>query len=220
MHNGVVAHFNLIRREICAEISHDAIQLVKGTTDSEHFAALVFTYLEDQRGPRAWEESHPPEDVKASLERAISTVIAIQKQVVPKHGLTPEASSLNIAITDGIQLITIRFRNHAREHPPSLYFSTRAGISLNRKFPGHPDKEGDNGGVGPCGPAEGGLWAKYLLASRGHRCGMASMRGVLQCTGAAWTQWVGPCLSSWMGGTAAPGFPSIGAPTACVEGAM
>lgn len=82
------------------------------------------------------------------------------------------------------------------------------------------DKEGDNGGVGPCGPAEGGLWAKYLLASRGHRCGMASMRGVLQCTGAAWTQWVGPCLSSWVGGTAAPGFPSIGAPTACVEGAM
>lgn len=145
MHNGVVAHFNLIKRDVCAEISHEAFQLVKGTTDSEHLGALVFTNLEQQRGPLAWEESHSLEDVKAALEKAIATVINIQKRVVPQHGVKLEASSLNIAITDGIQLLTIRFRNHPTEHPPSLYFSTRAGISLNRKFPGHPDKEGDNG---------------------------------------------------------------------------
>ena len=145
MHNGVVAHFNLIKRELCAELSHDAFQLIKGTTDSEHLAALVFTYLEAQRGPEAWEVTHPLEEVKLALERAIATVFEIQKRVVPRHGVELEASSLNIAITDGSQLITIRFRNHETQHPPSLYFSTTAGVALNRKFPGHPDREGDNG---------------------------------------------------------------------------
>lgn len=145
MHNGVVAHFNLIKRELCAELSHNAFQLIKGTTDSEHLAALVFTYLEAGKGLDAWEVTHPIEDVKAALERAIATVLDIQTRVVPKHGVPLEASSLNIAITDGSQLLTIRFRNHPTQHPPSLYFSTTAGIELNRKFPGHPDREGDNG---------------------------------------------------------------------------
>lgn len=147
MHNGVVAHFNLIKRELCAELSHDAFQLIKGTTDSEHLAALVFTYLGAHKGPEAWEVTHPMEEVKAALERAITTVIDIQRKIVPKHGVSLEASSLNIAITDGSQLLTIRFRNHPTQHPPSLYFSTTAGVELNRKFPGHPDREGADNGV-------------------------------------------------------------------------
>ncbi|CAL1713493.1 unnamed protein product [Somion occarium] len=145
MHNGVVAHFSIIKREFCAELSHDAFQLIKGTTDSEHLAALIFTYLEATKGPEAWEATHPLDEVKDALERAISTVFEIQKKVVPKRGLPLEASSLNIAITDGTQLITIRFRNHPTQQPPSLYFSTTAGVTLNRKFPGHPDRDGDNG---------------------------------------------------------------------------
>lgn len=157
MHNGVVAHFNLIKREVCAEISHEAFQMVKGTTDSEHLAALVFTYLEETKGPKAWEESHPLEEVKAALEKAITTIIGIQHRVVPTKGITTiEASSLNVAITDGSQLLTIRFRNHATEHPPSLYFSTKAGVSLNRKYPGHPDREGDNGAQNLFEPQEHG----------------------------------------------------------------
>ncbi|KAH8077267.1 N-terminal nucleophile aminohydrolase [Cristinia sonorae] len=145
MHNGVVAHFNLIKRQVCAEISHEAFQLIRGTTDSEHLAALTFSYLEAAKGPLAWDVTHPLEDVKAALEKAISKIIELQKQVVPPLGIALEASSLNVAITDGTQLLAIRFRNHPTEHPPSLYFSTKAGIKLNRKFPGHPDREGDNG---------------------------------------------------------------------------
>ncbi len=143
MHNGVVTHFQRIKREIIKEISDEALELVKGTTDSEHLAALFFTYLEETKGSKAWEYSHPLQDVKAALEKAITTILGIQKRVLEPS--QPEASSLNIAITDGQQLLTMRFRNHATEHPPSLYFSTTAGVSLNRKFPGHPDKEGDNG---------------------------------------------------------------------------
>lgn len=35
--------------------------------------------------------------------------------------------------------MALRFRNHETEQPPSLYYSTTAGVYLNRKFPGHPD---------------------------------------------------------------------------------
>ncbi|GBE85231.1 N-terminal nucleophile aminohydrolase [Sparassis latifolia] len=137
MHNGVIAHFSTIKRQLIAEISDEALQLVRGTTDSEHLAALFFTYLEEKKGATAWGTSHTLEDVKHTLEKAISKVLEIQKQVVAQ----PDASSLNIAITDGTQLLCIRFRNHPTEHPPSLYFSTQAGVALNRKYPGHPDME-------------------------------------------------------------------------------
>ncbi|THH26907.1 hypothetical protein EUX98_g7282 [Antrodiella citrinella] len=145
MHNGVVAHFNLIKRQVCAEISHEAFQLVSGTTDSEHLAALIFTYLEAEKGPQAWEVSHSLDEIKAALENAITKIIQLQKQTVSLAGVPLEASSLNVAVTDGTQLLAIRFRNHPTEHPPSLYLSTKAGVKLNRKFPGHPDRDGDNG---------------------------------------------------------------------------
>ncbi|KAI0685011.1 N-terminal nucleophile aminohydrolase [Cytidiella melzeri] len=144
MHNGVVAHFTKIKRHVMNVTSHEAMQLVKGTTDSEHLGALFFTYLEEDKGAQSWESSHPLADVKLALEKAISKIIEIQKEVIPADKL--EASSLNLAVTDGEQLLTIRFRNHATQHPPSLYYSTKAGVTLNRKYPGHPDQQGkDNG---------------------------------------------------------------------------
>ncbi len=144
MHNGGVAHFNKIKRHVVNSISPEAMDLVKGTTDSEHVAALFFTYLEEDKGAQAWESAHPLKDVKLALEKAVAKIIEIQKEVVPPGTL--EASSLNIAITDGEQLLAIRFRNHATQHPPSLYYSTQAGVVLNRKFPGHPDKHDDDNG--------------------------------------------------------------------------
>ncbi|KAI0351452.1 N-terminal nucleophile aminohydrolase [Trametes cingulata] len=147
MHNGVVAHFDVIKRALALALSDEAHALVKGTTDSEMLAALFFTYLEERRGARVWEAPHPLEELKLCLEKAITTVFDLQKEAMAKVGKTPDASSLNIAITDGEQLLAIRFRNHATEHPPSLYMSTRAGVALNRKFPGHPDLEGVDNGV-------------------------------------------------------------------------
>ncbi|KAI0345660.1 N-terminal nucleophile aminohydrolase [Trametopsis cervina] len=144
MHNGVVSHFKEIKRHMVNSTSQEAINLVMGTTDSEHLGALLFTYLEEDKGAQSWDHSHPLQDVKAALEKAITKILEIQKQVVPANTIEP--CSLNIAITDGEQLLAIRFRNHATQHPPSLYYSTAAGVRLNRKFPGHPDQHGkDNG---------------------------------------------------------------------------
>jgi len=49
------------------------------------------------------------------------------------------ANSLNIGATDGEKMCAFRFRNHAVEQPPSLYYSTTAGVTMNRKYPDHPD---------------------------------------------------------------------------------
>ncbi|KAI0718244.1 N-terminal nucleophile aminohydrolase [Cerioporus squamosus] len=147
MHNGVVAHFDEIKRAMALELSDEAHVRVKGTTDSEMLAGLFFTYLEERRGEAVWEEQHPLEEMKECLERAVAKVLELQRVVLGRTGRTPDPSSLNIAITDGEQLLAIRFRNHETEHPPSLYLSTRAGVALNRKFPGHPDLEGVDNGV-------------------------------------------------------------------------
>jgi glutamine amidotransferase len=139
MHNNEVGYFASSRRELLAHMSEDAVQRIKGSTDSEHLAALFFTYLAGDQGAAAWDVAHPVEDLKAALEKAVATVIAVQKETLPKKGIEFDALSLNVAATDGTQLLAIRFSNHPIEHPPSLYFSTKAGVTLNRKCPGHPD---------------------------------------------------------------------------------
>jgi len=90
--------------------------------------------------PAEWEKHHTPRQLCDALARTISTIIAIQQEVL---SLEAKPNSLNIAITDGKSLIACRYRNHAMEQPPSLYYSTTAGITLNRQFPDQPD--GANG---------------------------------------------------------------------------
>jgi glutamine amidotransferase len=99
---------------------------------------LFFTHLAarvDVHGPAVFETAHPLADVKAALESAIAAVLRLQAAL----GAGAERNSLNICVTDGAQLLAVRFRNSATEHPPSLYYSTAAGATLNRRFPGHPD---------------------------------------------------------------------------------
>ncbi|CAE6539525.1 unnamed protein product [Rhizoctonia solani] len=133
MHNGSVANFSLIRRELCAKLSAKAYANVKGSTDSEHIAALYFTHLGDD-----WMAQYPLTKMKSALERAIADIIELQKKL-PAATAPFAASSLNLCTTDGEELLAFRFRNSEIEQPPSLYFSTTAGVTLNRKYPGHPN---------------------------------------------------------------------------------
>ncbi|KAJ7031821.1 N-terminal nucleophile aminohydrolase [Mycena alexandri] len=147
MHNGIVGGFTLVRRGMMNAMSADALKHIMGTTDSEHLAMLFFTYLArrvDVHGPQVFEVQHPLSDVKAALEEAITTVIRLQREALAEGGAGApafEPSSLNVAITDGSRLLAVRFRDHPTEHPPSLYLSTTAGATLNRKYPGHPDAD-------------------------------------------------------------------------------
>jgi glutamine amidotransferase len=133
MHNGSIANFNLIRRDLCSKLSPQAYANVKGSTDSEHLAALYFTHLGED-----WTAEYSLDEMKRALERAIADVIELQHRL-PDATTPLAASSLNLCTTDGLKLLAFRFRNSEIEQPPSLYYSTSAGVTLNRKYPGHPD---------------------------------------------------------------------------------
>lgn len=131
MHNGVVSNFMAIKRDIAALIDDDAYANVLGSTDSEHIAALYISYLTKGKGKDMWQWEHPAEDMAAALHKAVITIITMQKKVL---GAKAVPNSLNLAVTDGRRLVAYRFRNHKTEEPPSLYYSTKAGITLNRKY--------------------------------------------------------------------------------------
>ena len=135
-HNGFLPHYDSISRGMCNLIDEDAYKNIQGSTDSEHFAALYMTYLTQGRGRGSWEETYSTESMTLALLKTMVTVVSLQKG---KWGDEAAANSLNIAVTDGSVLVAMRFRNHATEQPPSLYYSDTAGITMNRKYPDHPD---------------------------------------------------------------------------------
>ena len=136
MHNGYISDFLAIRREMCMLMDDDAYGNISGSTDTEHFAALYMTYLVDGKGKAGWDIQYPTSRMAKALQRTVSTIIELQRE---KLGDTAQPSSLNVATTDGSKLVTFRFRNHEVDQPPSLYYSTVAGVTLNRKYPDHPD---------------------------------------------------------------------------------
>ena len=118
-------------------MSDAAFANVHGATDSEHMAALYMTYLTDGGSKHSFEKEYSGDAMTEAMHKTVETVIELQRSVVGDADRT--ANSLNLCATDGIKLIAYRFRNHATSQPPSLYWSTKAGTTLNRKYPDHPD---------------------------------------------------------------------------------
>lgn len=136
MHNGVVSDFTTIKRAVCQEMSNAAFSRINGGTDSEHIAALYMTYLSGGAGVSSFENENSVEEMAEAMHKAVATIIGFQTKML---GDKKQPNSLNLCATDGVNLIAYRFRNHATEQPPSLYYSTSAGTTLNRKYPDHAD---------------------------------------------------------------------------------
>jgi glutamine amidotransferase len=136
MHNGVVTNFPVIKREIADLLSFDAFCNVFGSTDSEHAAALYMTYLTNGGSKETWQQSYSLEAMRTALIKTVIKIMELQERTLGSKR-TPNA--LNFCTTDGTKLVAIRFRNHAWQAPPSLFWSEFAGRKLNTKFPGHPD---------------------------------------------------------------------------------
>lgn len=107
MHNGDVSGFSKIRRGLQARLRDDLFDHMSGTTDSELLFLLILNELED---------CHTQQD-PGTLQAA---VLAAFSHVIRANGASP--NSLNVAFTDGETVIATRYRNSAREEPPSLYF--------------------------------------------------------------------------------------------------
>ncbi|RMZ70074.1 Glutamine amidotransferase class-II [Pyrenophora seminiperda CCB06] len=137
MHNGVISNFSSIRRDMTDLLSFDAYCNVLGSTDSEHAAALYMTNLTNGGSKETWEESYPIDQMLAAMRKTVIQILTLQNKKLSPTENTP--NSLNFCTTDGSKMLAIRFRNHATQQPPSLYWSEFAGRTLNTKYPGDPD---------------------------------------------------------------------------------
>jgi glutamine amidotransferase len=137
MHNGVVSNFTEIRRPLLHQLCYDAFENILGSTDSEHAAALYMTFLTNGGTKETWQKQYPLQEMHAAMVKTVITLMELQQTHLGASQTTP--NSLNFCATDGHRMVAIRFRNHATEQPPSLYWSEFAGRNLNRKYPGHPD---------------------------------------------------------------------------------
>lgn len=94
------------------------------------------TYLTKGGDASTFQTIYTPQEMTTALHKAVATIVNLQQQIL---GLAKRANSLNLCATDGITLIAYRFRNHKTSQPPSLYYSTKAGVTLNRKYPDNAD---------------------------------------------------------------------------------
>lgn len=136
MHNGAISNFSSIRRDLCSLLSFDAYCNILGATDSEHAAALYMTNLTHHGDKSSWEKPYSLKEMFTALRKTVLQILRLQHTTL---GTSNTPSSLNFCTTDGTKLLAIRFRNHASQQPPSLYWSEFAGRTLNTKYPGHPD---------------------------------------------------------------------------------
>ncbi|KAK4951144.1 hypothetical protein LTR66_013871, partial [Elasticomyces elasticus] len=138
MHNGVVSDFSAIKRTMCMKMSDAAHAGVLGGTDSEHIAALYMTHLTNGGPVESFQNEYDVQEMAVALHKAVADVLDCQETLL---GEKKRPNSLNLCVTDGIKLVAYRFRNHSTQEPPSLYYSTKAGTTLNRKYPDNPDGE-------------------------------------------------------------------------------
>jgi glutamine amidotransferase len=90
------------------------------------------TYLTDSsEDDPDFELEHPLAKMVSAMQRTVATVVELQQTII---GNDRAPNSLNLCASDGIKLVAIRCRNHATSQPPSLYYSSKAGTTLNRKF--------------------------------------------------------------------------------------
>ena len=111
MHNGDIKSVIKLQKYVYLHCQDTIIQNIKGNTDSEYLFAILLHQL-SQISPFQKKFS-----LKA-LKQAFLKTIQITLELV-QH----EICSLNIAFTDGKNIICSRFINTSKESPPSLYYS-------------------------------------------------------------------------------------------------
>jgi glutamine amidotransferase len=136
MHNGGVANFAKIEIDLLQKMSEKAHHNIFGITDKEHCAALFFTHLGDD-----WKTELPLDKLKEAMKATMKDVLAMIEKSAENTEEEFPRSSLNFAVTDGTQVLAVRYSSMDNYHPPSLYYSTKAGPTLNRKYPNHPDRK-------------------------------------------------------------------------------
>jgi predicted glutamine amidotransferase len=106
VHNGVIAGFHEMRRELMLEVAPEQFAAIEGSTDSEVLFHLALTYGLER-------------DPIAALERTIGLVEA----TAARHGIE-NAVQTSIGVTDGERLWALRYSTERRSR--SLFVSNDA----------------------------------------------------------------------------------------------
>lgn len=112
MHNGSVADFRKLKRQLCGVLSERSYQWIHGTTDSEHMFALFRDHVDRIK------DDKPMELMAEALLATIAQVVWFTETVGAKR-----RSWLNLAVSDGQRAVVSRFASD-ESGGPSLYLRT------------------------------------------------------------------------------------------------
>jgi predicted glutamine amidotransferase len=110
MHNGDIGGFAAIRRPLMELMSDESFNAIRGTTDSEHFFALL---CDEMARPGTDSGSR---DMAAAFKRTIDQVLRLVRQHAPGEHIY-----LNAVVTDGQSAVACRFTTDDPANADSLY---------------------------------------------------------------------------------------------------
>ncbi|HKR61510.1 MAG TPA: class II glutamine amidotransferase [Pyrinomonadaceae bacterium] len=112
MHNGTIQGFWQIRRRLRASLPDSLYNAIEGTTDSEHAFAVFLNLLGDT------EKQQSASELGQVL---VSTVTELERWTAEMESAAP--SYYNFAVTDGLNVATIRYVSDPTIEPASLYYA-------------------------------------------------------------------------------------------------
>jgi glutamine amidotransferase len=122
MHNGNIAGFHKIQRDIQEALRDETFNIIHGHTDSEHFFALwmnyFFEYAEGHHNDFSLNAMHH------SFEKTIKKIHSLQH----KYGVD-QVTSINAVLTDGKQMFASRYISHQQKTGLSLHYVLGSGLS-------------------------------------------------------------------------------------------
>ncbi|MFF1556561.1 class II glutamine amidotransferase [Streptomyces sp. NPDC058279] len=115
MHNGAIADFHLLRRDLCLLVDPALFSDIEGTTDSEVMFYLAITFGLDQ-----------------DPAGAVARMVGVVERSGREHGVE-FPMQMTVAVTDGERVWAFRYSSRGASR--SLYYSSR--VDALRKL--HPD---------------------------------------------------------------------------------
>ncbi len=125
MHNGLIQDFGTIKRHLRRSLSDPCYDIIKGQTDSEHLFALFLNHLQASKA-----QEHTMQDMISAINKTLLQV-SEQKKALGIESL----STMNLAISNGQELLVVRYQSNTQESAPTLYYTNKLDFTkLNQKY--------------------------------------------------------------------------------------
>lgn len=119
MHNGHIGGFPLLKRKIVNLLSEERYMAIQGSTDTEHAFALFLDHLRIA-------ENASPFEMKTALLQMLKTL-----EKLSMDNKIAEPSFLNICVTNGNEIVAMRYVSDPTLSAHSLYWSEEGKYTVN-----------------------------------------------------------------------------------------